>query len=96
MDKAATCCCDLLALDTVLASVDWGHTMLIDYKSQTGEALKSAVILPPGYQPGHRYPTLVWVYPSYRVRTLDDDYWLDPFLPGIYISSSMPRAATSS
>lgn len=75
---------DLLSLDTHLAAVDWGRNMLIDYRSEDGEALKAAVILPPGYQAGRRYPTITWVYAGYRVRDLVDDYLLDPYMPGIY------------
>lgn len=74
---------DLLALNTHLAAIDWGRTMLIDYRGKDGQALKAAVILPPGYQAGQRYPTITWVYAGYRVEDLDD-YWLDPYLPGIY------------
>jgi dipeptidyl aminopeptidase/acylaminoacyl peptidase len=74
---------ELLALDMHLATIDWGQTMLIDYRGAEAQALKAAVILPPGYQPGRRYPTIVWVYASYQVYNLDD-YWLDPYLPGIY------------
>lgn len=73
----------LLDLDTHLASVDWGKTMLIDYDSADGQPLKAAVILPPGYRPGTRYPVLTWVYGGYVVRDLDD-YWLDRYLPGLY------------
>lgn len=75
---------DLLSLDTHLAAVDWGRNLLIDYRSEDGEALKGAVILPPGYQAGRRYPTITWVYAGYRVRDLVDNYWLDPYMPGIY------------
>jgi hypothetical protein len=41
------------------------------------------VILPPDYDPGRTYPTIAWVYPGYRVRSLND-YYLDPYLAGIY------------
>jgi dipeptidyl aminopeptidase/acylaminoacyl peptidase len=74
---------DLFALDTYLSNVDWGRTELISYDTAKGQRLQAALILPPGYEPGQRYPTLVWVYGGYMVRGLDD-YWLDPFLPGIY------------
>ena len=75
---------DLLHLDAFMKDVEWGQTLLIEYNSTDGQALKGAVILPPGYQPGRRYPTLTWVYGGYRVSGLEKDYWLDPFLPGIY------------
>ena len=66
-----------------LARVRWGEKRLVEYRSTTGTALKAAVILPPDYAPGKRYPTIAWVYPRYMVRDFSD-YWLDPSLPGIY------------
>lgn len=75
---------ELLHLDRFMADIDWGATRLIDYRGEDGQALKGAVILPPGYRAGKRYPTLVWVYGGHMVRSLDGDYWLDPFMPGIY------------
>ena len=75
---------DRLSLDTDLASIDWGRRMLIDYPGLSGTRLKGAVILPPGYKPGLRYPTLVWVYDGYQVDGLDGDYFTDPRMPGIY------------
>jgi dienelactone hydrolase len=75
---------DLLTLDGHLAAVDWGKTLLIDYASKSGQPLKAAAILPPGYQEGRRYPVLVWVYGGYMVRDLGHDYMTDPFMPGIY------------
>ena len=74
----------LLALDTKLASIDWGQRMLIDYRGKDGTPLKGAVILPPGYRPGQRYPTLVWVYQGNIVPSLESDYFTDPRMPGIY------------
>lgn len=73
----------LLSLNSHLAEVNWGRTMLIDYRGEGGQALKAAVILPADYQPGRRYPTITWVYPGYHVYDLQD-YFLDPYLPGIY------------
>ena len=74
---------DRLALNAHLAAIDWGRAMLIDYRSEDGQALKAAVILPPGYREGRRYPTIVWVYPGYRVRDLNT-YFLDPYMAGFY------------
>jgi len=73
----------LLTLNTHLAELDWGRAMLIDYRGSGGEALQAAVILPPGYRPGERYPTLTWVYPGTRVRNLQN-YFLDPHMAGFY------------
>ena len=73
----------LFEANTHLAAVHWSEKRLIDYQSTTGIALKGAVILPPDYVVGRRYPTIVWVYPRYMVTSLAD-YWLDPALPGLY------------
>ena len=73
-----------LSLDTDLASIDWGRRMLIDYAGRYGVRLKGAVILPPGFKPGLRYPTLVWVYDGYQVDGLGGEYFTDPRMPGIY------------
>ncbi|HYI40402.1 MAG TPA: prolyl oligopeptidase family serine peptidase [Allosphingosinicella sp.] len=75
---------ELLALNGFMARIDWGTTRLIEYEGGAGEALKAAVILPPDYRPGRLYPTLVWVYGGNRVRSLEGEFWLDPFLPGLY------------
>lgn len=74
---------DLLALNTHLAKVDWGETRLIDYNTAAGQQLKGAVILPPDYREGQRYPVITWVYPRYLIRGLNDPF-LDPYMPGIY------------
>ncbi|WEK43191.1 MAG: prolyl oligopeptidase family serine peptidase [Candidatus Sphingomonas colombiensis] len=74
----------LLALDAHLAHVNWGETRLIDYQDSAGTPLKAAVILPPDYRAGQRYPTLLWVYQGYRVQGLEGDYSTDPFMPGLY------------
>lgn len=74
---------ELLALDTHLAAVDWGRTEMIEYKAADGSAQKGAVILPPDYREGRRYPVIVWVYGGYTVFG-PQDYFLDPYMPGIY------------
>ncbi len=73
----------IMTLNEHLAGVDWGKTEYIDYATTKGAAVKALVILPPGYVPGRKYPLLVWQYPSYTV-TGKDEYWADPYLPGIY------------
>lgn len=75
---------NLLALNNHFKSIDWGAERLINYKSESGHILTASVIFPPGYNPNKRYPTLFWVYQGYQVKSLSDDYFLDPYLPGIY------------
>lgn len=67
------------ALNGHLANVAWGETRIVDY----GSARKAAVILPPDFDPRKRYPVVTWVYPGYVVND-ESDYFLDPYLPGIY------------
>jgi dipeptidyl aminopeptidase/acylaminoacyl peptidase len=39
-----------------------GETMLVDWLSDDGEPLSGAVLLPPDYLKGKRYPAVIWVY----------------------------------
>jgi dipeptidyl aminopeptidase/acylaminoacyl peptidase len=39
-----------------------GQAKLIEWRSLTGEALKGALLLPPGYKAGQRLPLIVFVY----------------------------------
>jgi len=39
-----------------------GAARLIDWLSNDGERLRGVLLLPPDYQPGKRYPLVVWVY----------------------------------
>lgn len=84
VDLAGATVRDLLTVNTHLRAVAWGEKRLIDYKGANGEALKAVVILPPGYRPGHRYPTLAWIYGGYQVRSLDGNFVTDDDMPGFY------------
>lgn len=75
---------DLLALNGWMADTEWGATRFIDYQSTDGKSLKGAVILPPNYQPGRRYPMLMWVYQGYTVSGHPNEQWFDPYLNGFY------------
>lgn len=83
LPKGETAPRSLLTLDSHLALVDWGELRMIDYTLKSGQSLKALLILPPGYSPRRRYPTLVWFYPG-MVRGVEGGYWRDPYLPGIY------------
>jgi len=74
---------ELLSLDEHLERVRWGKTQLIDYMGDDGQPLKAAMVLPPDYVPGRKYPALVWVYAGSVVRNLDDSA-LDPYMPGFF------------
>jgi dipeptidyl aminopeptidase/acylaminoacyl peptidase len=52
----------LIATNTFLRGIDEGEFKSIEYTALDGQPLKAWMILPPGYQPGKKYPLLTWVY----------------------------------
>ena len=40
----------------------WGTSEVIEYKNERGERLQGALFYPPGYQPGRKYPMVVYMY----------------------------------
>jgi dipeptidyl aminopeptidase/acylaminoacyl peptidase len=40
----------------------WGTKKLIDYKNSNGQRLQATLTLPAGYEPGRKYPMLVYFY----------------------------------
>ena len=40
----------------------WGSKQLIDYKNSRGQRLQATLTLPAGYEPGKKYPMLVYFY----------------------------------
>lgn len=59
----------------------WGHAEVIEYQSDRGQQLHSALFYPANYQPGHTYPMIVNVYEhrsdevrGYSVPSLRTDY----------------------
>ncbi|HET7631772.1 MAG TPA: prolyl oligopeptidase family serine peptidase [Gemmatimonadaceae bacterium] len=45
-----------------LAEYAWGRRVLIDYKNSKGQRLQGTLTLPADYQPGRKYPMLVYIY----------------------------------
>lgn len=61
------------------AEYAWGSRTLIDYTDQRGNKLQATLTLPAGYEPGRRYPMLVYFYEklsqnhhAYSMPTYDD------------------------
>jgi dipeptidyl aminopeptidase/acylaminoacyl peptidase len=52
-----------------VAEYAWGLRRLIDFENAKGQRLQGVLTLPAGYQPGKRYPMVVYVY-----ETLSDTY----------------------
>jgi dipeptidyl aminopeptidase/acylaminoacyl peptidase len=40
----------------------WGRSELVEYKNSHGERLQGALYYPAGYEPGHKYPMVVYMY----------------------------------
>jgi dipeptidyl aminopeptidase/acylaminoacyl peptidase len=47
-----------------MESVRFGSTQLIDFKTTSGAARRGALLLPSDYEPGKRYPLVVYPYPA--------------------------------
>lgn len=45
-----------------LADYAWGSKKLIDYTNSKGKKLQATLTLPAGYEPGKKYPMLVYIY----------------------------------
>ncbi|MGA7921192.1 MAG: prolyl oligopeptidase family serine peptidase [Candidatus Acidiferrales bacterium] len=41
-----------------------GRSRIVDWLSDDGERLHGALLLPSDYEPGNKYPLIVWVYPA--------------------------------
>jgi len=46
----------------ILSEYAWGTKVLVDYKIRTGEKLQGTLTLPANYEPGKKYPMLVYFY----------------------------------
>jgi acetyl esterase/lipase len=63
----------------------WGHTELIDYKTDRGERLQGVIAYPAGYQPGRRYPMIVYMYE----KLSDDLHGYSPLSERAYYNVSV-------
>ena len=52
----------LTHLNPEMEKYELGEARLIEWRSMTGQSLKGALLLPPGYKPGRRLPLVVFVY----------------------------------
>ncbi len=44
------------------ADFAWGRSELVEYRTEKGRALQGALYYPAGYEPGKKYPMIVYVY----------------------------------
>jgi dipeptidyl aminopeptidase/acylaminoacyl peptidase len=45
-----------------LGEYAWGRSTIVEYRSQSGQALQGALFYPANYEPGKRYPMVVYMY----------------------------------
>ena len=45
-----------------IADYAWGKRILVDFTNSKGKKLQGTLTLPAGYQPGKKYPMLVYIY----------------------------------
>ena len=50
------------AYPTVFNEFAWGKKQLVDYKNSKGQRLQGTLTLPAGYEPGKKYPMVVYFY----------------------------------
>jgi acetyl esterase/lipase len=50
------------ATNAFQAKYAWGRSSLVEYKNVKGERLQGALYYPAGYEPGRKYPMIVYVY----------------------------------
>ncbi len=54
----------ITAVAASLATPRYGESRLIAWTTAEGKKVSGALLLPAGYQPGHRYPLIVYPYPT--------------------------------
>jgi dipeptidyl aminopeptidase/acylaminoacyl peptidase len=50
------------ATNPFMSDYAWGRTTTVDYRSAKGTALQATLFYPAGYEPGRRYPMVVFMY----------------------------------
>jgi dipeptidyl aminopeptidase/acylaminoacyl peptidase len=50
------------ATNAFQADFAWGRSELVEYKTEKGRTLQGALYYPAGYEPGRKYPMVVYVY----------------------------------
>ena len=61
----------LTDLNPSMKEIPRGKKMLISYRNMNGQELKGALLLPPDYKEGQKYPLVAYVYAGSMVTTLE-------------------------
>jgi dipeptidyl aminopeptidase/acylaminoacyl peptidase len=48
--------------DSLMAELTWGTVDDIEFPSRDGTMIHGMIVKPPGYRPGQKYPTLLWIH----------------------------------
>ncbi len=67
-----------MRLNPHYAEVAVARRTLVEYRGGDGDPLTAQVVLPAGYQPGRRYPTVVWIYPNTERPEIADTLAFQP------------------
>ena len=69
-----------------LSETLWGRAEVIDYENQNGEELQGALYYPAGYEPGKKYPMIVYIYErrSDGVHRFQTPSELHPYNTSVY------------
>jgi dipeptidyl aminopeptidase/acylaminoacyl peptidase len=70
------------------AGYAWGTSELVEYKNERGERLQGALFYPAGYQPGRKYPMVVYMYErlSDGLHRWSSPSDRDPYNPSVFTS----------
>lgn len=71
-----------MRLNRHFAQVAVARRTLIEYHGADGEPLSAQVVHPAGYQPGRKYPTVLWIYPNTERPEIADTL---AFAPGNFL-----------
>ena len=71
-----------MRLNAHFAQVAVARRTLVEYRGGDGDVLAAQIVHPAGYQPGRRYPTVVWVYPNTERAEIADTL---AFRPGSFL-----------
>ena len=50
------------ATNPFMSDYTWGRATIVEYRAQSGQALQGALFYPANYEPGKRYPMVVYMY----------------------------------
>jgi dipeptidyl aminopeptidase/acylaminoacyl peptidase len=65
-----------------------GRSRLVEWRAPSGDTLRGALLLPPDYEEGRRYPTIVKVYGGSRLSSSVNRFGLQPGVDNMHLLST--------